>query len=810
MYSLFKKEILQFFGSLTGYVVIAVFLLVTSLFLWVFDGNYNIPEGGYATLTGLFEIAPWIYLFLIPAITMRIFAEEMRSGTMELLLTRPLSELQLVMGKYLASLLVVILTLLPTLLYFLSVWLLGNPMGAMDGGATWASYVGLVFLAMIYLSIGIFTSSLTDNQIIAFLLALFLSFFWYAGFDFIAELLTFTGSSSFFASLGISSHYESVSRGVLDSRDLFYFIGMTGFFILLTRILIMRRRRSIRKATLSFAFYCVIGLMLLILGDRQLFRLDFTSEKRYTLSEQSIAQLKKVDAPLLAEVYLAGDLPAGFRKLQSAVIDQLHEAQRFSAKPLVITIKDPYEMVNAEERKSYFESLIQRGVLPTDLRIKREQGIETKWIFPSVILRAGEHEVAVNLLKNDPSLPAEENLNRSLELLEYEFARAFKILFQQNKDQIAFLTGHQELDQWQVKDLTNSLSENFEIKFLDAEGLKRQGDSLKALIIARPESRFSEKDKFIIDQYLMRGGNILWLIDPVQVSLDSLSEGMNTLAFPADLNLTDQLFHYGVRLKNNLLQDVECAQIRINTALTGQPPKYSLASWYFSPMLLPVQDHPIGKNVNRVLSEFVSSVELVGENEDVHSSIILTTSPYARINEAPMMVSLSMIDAPPAKELFNLSHIPVGVLLEGKFNSVFRNRMVEGIGLSAGTTVIGEGQPARMMVFADGGLIANKVNRSPEGNKILPLGFDRVSNLTFGNKEFFNNAVHYLCDSSGLMGLRSRTMQLRLLDKVKLREQKLYYQIINVLVPVLLVVVGGMAFALIRRRNNFREVEKLG
>ncbi len=808
MFSLFKKEILQFFGSLTGYVVIAVFLIVTALFLWVFEGNYNIPDGGYATLGGLFDLAPWIYLFLIPAITMRMFSEETRGGTMELLLTRPISELNLVLAKFLASLVVVLLTLIPTLLYFLSVYFLGSPVGSIDVGATWASYVGLFLLALIYLAIGIFASSVTENQIVAFLIAVFLSFFWFSGFDFIAELLTFTGLSSFFTSLGINSHYESVSRGVLDSRDLFYFLCMAGFFVLLTRIMIMRKRRSVKRASLSFMAYCFALLILASLVDRQFFRIDFTQERRYTLSDLSIDLMGKAEAPIAAEVYLSGDLPSGFRKLQIAITDKLNDFKRYSSKQIFIEIKDPYNEVKAEKRTAYFESLMQRGVMPTDLRIKTDEGTTTKWIFPSVILRSGDEEVAVNLLKYDPSLPDEVNLNRSVEMLEYEFARAFKVLFQKKKEKVAFLDGHQELDQWQVKDFTTTLSENFDVSFLDINEFEHQADSIKSLVIARPENRFSEKDKFVIDQYLMKGGNIMWLIDPVQVSLDSLSEGMTTLAFPSDLNLTDQLFHYGIRLGNTLLQDVDCVRIKITTALAGQSPKYSLAPWYFSPLLQPVQNHPVGRNVNRVMSEFVSSIELVGEKKDeIRSSVLLTTSPYARINEAPMIVSLSMTDAPPAKELFNKSDIPVGVLVEGKFTSVFRNRMVEGLGLPAGTSVIGEGKPARMMVFADGGLIANKVNRSSQGNKILPLGFDRVSNLTYGNKEFFVNAIHYLCDDSGIMELRSRIMQIRLLDKVKLRDQKIYWQLLNVVVPVLLVIMGGLIFAFYRKRHSRLEYD---
>ncbi|HKJ79229.1 MAG TPA: gliding motility-associated ABC transporter permease subunit GldF, partial [Prolixibacteraceae bacterium] len=231
MYSLFKKEIKTFLGSLIGYLAILVFLLVTGLFLWVFPGVYNIPENGYATLGGLFELAPWLYLFLIPAITMRFFADEKRSGTIEILLTRPISDVKLVLAKFFAGLVLVVISLLPTLIYFVSVYLLGNPVGNIDAGATWGSFIGLFFLAAIYIAIGVFASSLTDNQIVSFILAMALSFVFYLGFDFIAGSGIPYVLEQFFSWMSINNHYRSISRGVVDLRDLIYFIGMALIFI---------------------------------------------------------------------------------------------------------------------------------------------------------------------------------------------------------------------------------------------------------------------------------------------------------------------------------------------------------------------------------------------------------------------------------------------------------------------------------------------------------------------------------------------------------------------------------------------------
>jgi ABC-2 type transport system permease protein len=803
MFSLLKKEIIQFFGSITGYLVAVIFLITTGLFLWVFGGNFNIPDGGYATLDGLFELAPWIYLFLIPAVTMRSFAEEKHSGTLELLLTRPLSELQLVITKFLSALIIVLITLFPTLIYFLSVYLLGNPVGSIDSGAALGSYLGLFFLAVIYLTIGIFTSSVTENQIVSFILAVFLCFTFYSGFDFISGLTLSSNLSDFLTGLGINSHYESISRGVLDSRDLFYFIFTSGLFLIMTRIVLEWKRHPLKKSLILLFVYCAGILLFMAFSQSNFFRIDFTKEKRFTLSSQSKDVLKKVDSPLTAEIYLDGDLPSGFRKLEASVIEHLHDMKLYCDQPVSIKTLNPYAEVKASEQNEYFQNLIRRGIIPTNVRIKTEEGITTKLIFPAVVLRTANKEVVINLLKNNVLLKDEENFIHSMELLEFELTRGIRMLLQGKKEKIAFLQGHGELDEDHLLDFNQSLSENYEISRINADKLFSSSDSIKALIVAAPQEKFPEKDKYILDQYLMKGGRIMWLVDPVNVSLDSLSSGMSTLAFPKDLNLNDLFFQYGVRLNTDLIQDVECLQIKVNTALVGQPPKYSVAPWYFTPLLQPVQSNPVGKNVNRLIAEFVSSLDLVGDSSRVRKSVLLTSSPYARINRSPMIVNLAMIDAPPARELFTRQFIATGALLEGKFSSVFKNRMIDQLGFPAGSNPrINESKETKMMFFTNGRLFANKLNGLGDKMKVIPCGYDPVSNITFGNKDFFINAVNYLCEDSGLMELRSRTMQIRLLDKVRLREEILLWQMFNVIVPVILILILGLIFWFYRHSRN--------
>jgi len=369
------------------------------------------------------------------------------------------------------------------------------------------------------------------------------------------------------------------------------------------------------------------------------------------------------------------------------------------------------------------------------------------------------------------------------------------------KSTVAFLQGHGEANQYEVSDLAGALSADFNIDLVTVDDLQKK--QVEVLIVANPQEVFDEKSKFIVDQFIMKGGKVVWLIDPVQVSLDSLSSGYQTYSFTHDINLGDQLFRYGVRLNYELLQDVNCIRLRVNTAAPGNPEKWTLHPWYYSPLLTPNDNHTISRNINWVMSEFVSSIDTVSGTPKVNKQVILATSRNARKVKAPSSVSLQNINNPPARELFTVSHIPVGVILEGVFTSAFKNRMVENYGFSS-SSVITESKPTKMVVIADGGIITNKVNYSTNPPKIEELGYDRVSQRTFGNKEFLINTVFYLNDNHGIMQLRGRTLKMRLLDKVKLREEKAFWQWINVLVPLIFVAFFGLVYNVVRRYRYSR------
>ncbi|HEY3370345.1 MAG TPA: gliding motility-associated ABC transporter substrate-binding protein GldG [Prolixibacteraceae bacterium] len=795
-----KKEITSFFGSLTGYIVVFVFLLATSLFLWIFPGNYNILEGGYASLDALFSLAPWVYLFLVPAVTMRLFAEEKRLGTMEVLLTRPISVFRIVLAKYLAGLLLVTISLLPTLVYFYSAYSLGNPVGSIDTGGTWGAYIGLFFLAAIYVAIGLLASALTDNQIFSFILAMGLSFMAYLGFDLVGSLQFPSAIQQLITGLGINEHYTSISRGVVDSRDLVYFLSTIFLLLFLTSRIIHFHKINLRRELKLGASVLALVIVLLFIGGRMFFRLDLTAEKRYSITPISKNLVNKLDKPINVTLYLAGELPPGFRKLQKSIEEKVADYNAYSSQLINLTVIDPYEITDAKRRDQLFIELAEKGLQPTEIRQNTDQGTITRRIFPGAIVQYSEKQLSVNLLNNNPALNPEVNWNNSIEGLEYELTGAFSELMTTEKKTVAFLTGQGELNEYETHDFGETLAEKYKLLQVSSQQLISIGTQIKTLIVANPTMAFAESDKFYIDQYLMNGGRIMWLVDPVSVSLDSLSTGLTTLAFPQKLNLDDQFFKYGVRLNANLVQDAICLRIVVNTAPEGQPAKFTPAPWYFSPLLMPSENHVISRNLNQVKAEFVSSIDTIKGQGEVHKTVILATSPYSLVSNTPMEVSLASINNPPDRRLFNQPPQSVGVLLEGTFTSVFQNRMVDSFGVKA-SEVKTESKPTRMIVLSDGNLIANQYHFVAGVPEFLPMGYDRYLKQSLGNKAFLLNAVNYLCDDQGLMELRSRVFKIRLLDKVRIREEKTFWQMLNMLMPLVLIALFGGGYVYLRRRK---------
>jgi len=548
-----------------------------------------------------------------------------------------------------------------------------------------------------------------------------------------------------------------------------------------------------------------IGFLLLALALSFIrFRLDLTSEKRYSLSEQSKELMKTLDSPLKVKIYLDGNLNSGFLRLKKSTVEMLEELKVYSSKPIKIEFEDPSSVAKPEEREKYYAELASRGLIPTNVYERDDDGkIIQKTIFPWLEMEYKGKKVTVNLLKNIRGNSGDENLNISIIELEYEITDAVRRLVSTEVEKIAFLEGHDELSEEATYDISKSLSRYFQI---DRGRLGNDAAILspyKVVIIAKPQNPFSEKEKLIIDQYIMNGGEVLWLIDGVRVAEENFSVSGMSPAIPLDLNLSDQLFRYGIRINPIILQDVQCAQMPVNVAESGETPHFEPVPWFFAPLLLTSNAHPITRNIPPVRSEFCSNIDLVGENKQVSAVLLLATSDNTHIIGTPTNIDLREMPSASDKNYFNTGYVPVGVLLEGSFESVFANRMLPDSVMNI-SKIRSRSVNTRQIFVADGDIIKNEISIVPGDSAALPLGFDRFTGLQYGNKDFIENAVLYLADEDGWMQLKNKNFKLRLLNKQIVLDQKLKWQLINVLFPLVIFVLFGVVFQLVRKRKYLR------
>ena len=529
------------------------------------------------------------------------------------------------------------------------------------------------------------------------------------------------------------------------------------------------------------------------------FRIDLTSDKRYSISEQSKNLMAKVEEPIQITIYLDGDLNPGFQRLKNSSKEMLEELSVYSEKKPEIRFENPTLAENPEQREKKYAELEAAGFTPTAVYEHDKEGKSIqKIIFPWLEMRYKNRKVQVCLLKNIRGNSGEENLNISIENLEFEITDGIRCLINTEVNKIAYIEGHGELVEAQTYDVNKSLSRYFQIDRGVLGGNPAILKDYKVVIIARPTRPFSESDKFIIDQYIMNGGRVLWLIDGVRIARENLSTIGISPAIEQDLNLNDQLFRYGVRINPVLLQDVQCASIPVNVASAGATPQFQPMPFYFAALLLTSPEHPVTRNITEVRSEFSSGIDMVGDNKQAKYQVLLATSDNTHILGTPTNIDLSQKIKATDKNYFNVGYVPVAVAMEGNLESVFANRMVPK-GLPANYQIRRLSLNTRQIVVANGDIIRNEI--SLKDSTSIPLGFDRYMNQQFGNKDFIQNAVLYLADNDGWMKLRNREMKLRLLNKQQIADERLMWQLLNVLAPLVLLLVFGISYQIIRKRK---------
>lgn len=556
---------------------------------------------------------------------------------------------------------------------------------------------------------------------------------------------------------------------------------------------------NFQKKINIYIFLAIAGLAFLSVFF--FFRIDLTSEKRYSISQPTKTLLKKANAPLKVSIYLEGDLNPGFTRLKNSTKSLLDEMSVYAAEGIDMEFINPSTAATQAEREQKYLELEAEGMTPTAIYERDKEGKSIqKIVFPWVKMTYGNKTVVVNLLKNIRGLQGEENLNISIENLEFEITDGIRRLINSQVSKIAFIEGHGELNEAETYDISKVLSRYFQI---DRGTLATDATILteyKAIIIAKPTQPFSESDKYIIDQYIMNGGKVLWLMDGVRVSMENLSTTGISPAIALDLNLDDLLFKYGIRIQPVLLQDVQCASVPVNIAPEGTQPQFEPTPWFFAPLLLTSSQHPISKNITEVRSEFVSTIEVVGENNNTKASLLLATSDNTHVFSTPATIDLSETHDTKDKNYFNMSYMPVSVLMEGEFESNFANRMRPKEIINA-FPLLKKSLKTRQIFVADGDIIRNETNGIASDSTTLPLGFDRYMNQQFGNREFIANAVLYLTDDEGWIDLRSRSLKLRLLNKQLVNNERLTIQLVSILTPLLLLAIFGVLYNILRKRK---------
>ncbi|MBR6843756.1 MAG: gliding motility-associated ABC transporter substrate-binding protein GldG [Bacteroidales bacterium] len=821
MWTLYKKELSGFFSSLTGYLTIAVFLVLTGLMLWVLKSDFNIMDYGYANLDGLFLIGPFLYLFLIPAITMRSLAEERRSGTIEMLMTRPLSDWTIVWAKFLASWTLVFISLLPTLVAYFSVVALGDPVGNIDTGSVVGSYIGLLLLGGAFVAIGMLCSALSSNQIVSFILAAVVSAAAYLGFESLHNM-GFLGSVDLFVKrLGMMDHYDSISRGVIDTRDVLYFFSVMALFLMATRMVLQSRKWHgwVKKKNLRRSHWIEMGATVLIvifaniIGQYLFARIDLTSEKRYTLSKSTRQMLKDIDEPVLFRVYLEGEFPSDFKRLQNETKEMLNQFRAYNSN-IEYEFVDPNSFTDHEEQQVFYQKLARKGIQPTQISVGNGSSMTTQILIPAADVYYRGRETSVQLLQNQKYVSDATLLNNSIQNLEYTLSSAIRHLATGQKRSIGFLQGHGELTGGVLYDIQRALQETYSLEYVNIDGQiqsltvhhQSPKDSSQysffnlydLLIIAKPTQQFSEQDMYILDQYIMYGGKVLWLVDAMDADIDSLSSRGQFVSTRLPLGLEEMLFNYGVRINADLLMDIRCRPIPIQVGMVGEKPQFQFRPWYYFPEIVPLSDHPIVRNLDLIKTDFVSSIDLI--DNDIRKTVLLTTSEYTRSKNAPAMIDLADANVEPDRRLYNRNSVPIAVLLEGKFKSTWRNRLTPQFISMPEMGYREESDENRMIVVSDGDIIRNRFVAS-EG-AVLPVGYDYYTQTLYANKEFLLGCVNYLVGDDGLMASRSRSIKLRKLDVVKVQELRTKYQIINVVLPVVLLAAAG-AVTIVARKKKY-------
>jgi ABC-2 type transport system permease protein len=785
MIALLKKELRLFFGSFTGYVIITGFLILNWLWLWALKTDSNILNSGFADLSQFFNSTAWLFILVIPALTMKSFSDEYQTGTIEILKTKPISDWDLILGKFAATLVIITLMLLPTLFYVYSVFNLAIPVGNIEFGSLLGSYLGLIFLAATFTTIGLWISSFSKSILISLLAAITVSFLVFSGIQEFADLLPNYHLESF----AMLTHFTSISRGVVDLRDLIYFVLVSFFFLNLTYFSV-----STAKNKNKLLYRLIIIVMIYIASSTIHKRFDLTEDKKYSLSGLSIKILKNIDEPAVVKIYLEGDFPSEFKRLQTETKQLLEELKAIN-RNLKILFIDP---------KDNLTELIKKGLAPSRLTVE-ENGITSESIIlPWATITYKNKTENIGLLKNsNPKDTQEKQLENSIQNLEYAFISALKKVSSKKEKSIVILAGNGELEDIYLYNLLENLGTNYHLAKFTLDSIKTSPketiehlNSYNLAIIAKPTKAFSEEEKYALDQYLLNGGKSIWMVDNIHAEMDSLHSNGKTLAYPRKLNLDDFFFRYGARINQNLIKDLYAAKIALATGNTGNKTNFENFLWLYAPLVTPTNNHPIVNHISPVKFSFVSSIDTL--KNDIKKTVLLKSSTLSKEVQIPAIIELSSVMEKPDPSSYRNGNKTLGLLLEGSFTSAYKDR-IKPIEIENAKET---GIPSKMILIADGDIGKNQVHKG----KPLELGIDKWTQEYYGNKEFLLNSIEYLLDDTGLITIRSKKISLKILDKTKVLQNKTFWQALNLCIPILLTLIFGTAYYCYKKNKYGRSI----
>ncbi len=543
-----------------------------------------------------------------------------------------------------------------------------------------------------------------------------------------------------------------------------------------------------------------ISILLIVNGIGNYFfhRFDLTKDKRYTLSETSLGIIKNVKEPLIIDVFLKGQFPGEFKKLQTETQQILEEFKAYN-KNITFQFVNPIE--NEEERDTIIQSFLERGLTPVKVTLDDKGKQTQEVVFPWAIATYSGRSVKIPLLKNIMSASTAEKVVSSVQHLEYAFANAINTIEKPKQKKVAVIKGNGELRDIFMADFIKQVRENYFIGTFTLDSVaKKPNESLAYLkkydlaIIAKPTEKFSDEEKLVLDQFVVNGGKTLWLVDQVNIEMDSLyNDSGASLAYPFDLNLNDMFFKYGVRVNPTLVYDVMATPIALATGEKGSATQYTQYPWFYSPSVFPSSKNPIVSNLDVLKFEFANGIDTL--KNGIKKTILLASSPYSKTVGAPVNVSLDMVtERPDQSEFKGKGNIPLAVLLEGKFHSMYENRVLP----FAEKSFQNIGKSNKMIVVSDGDIIKNQLDKNFQP---LELGYDKWTNKLYGNKEFLMNGVNYLLDDNGLINIRSKEVELPLLDKEKVYTNYTSSQFITIGLPIIFLGIFGFLFTFIRKRK---------